>query len=314
MGRQTIIDFFNELKNLFEINQYPAHSIFNLDETFVSFDQHFKCKVITEIHSKKPSVPIVPTFEHLTAVCCISANGEWPTPLLVLPLKTRPDLSCSSLNLFALAYQSNGWINTNIYENYIQHIFIPFVQNSRILHKCPNQRYLFLVDQHSTRNSELVMKLLFDHNIDYVLLPAHSSTICQPLDLTVFGVFKMLLTKRIQSMACDGKFKELSNTEKRVRLLDAAASCLLTSFGSEHCRAGFEKAGIFPFNPEGPLSSTLLVNNTNIDVVNGNRKVRLDQGLLLPNNIAYPHVNEANLDENELFIGNDNDNGFIYYR
>jgi hypothetical protein len=87
------------------------------------------------------------------------------------------------------------------------------------------------------------------NNIDELCLPAHSSTVFQPLDLTVNGKFKKLLENNFSS-----KCGEL-NTTKRIRLLRIAGMALQSSMTILNIVKGFVKASIHLFSRNAPLNS-----------------------------------------------------------
>jgi hypothetical protein len=56
-------------------------------------------------------------------------------------------------------------------------------------------RALLLLDAHSSRANSATLEALSAADIDCVTIPAHTSHVLQPLDLTVNGTFKSELTK-----------------------------------------------------------------------------------------------------------------------
>jgi hypothetical protein len=116
-------------------------------------------------------------------------------PLCILPLKTMPDISEWMKEFYVITGQSSGWIDTTIWENWITSMFIKHVNYIRASRHIQDKRALLIVDGHSTRASTRATKALEDANVDLLILPAHSSTILQPLDLTCNGIFKQQLAQ-----------------------------------------------------------------------------------------------------------------------
>jgi hypothetical protein len=83
-------------------------------------------------------------------------------------------------------------------------------------------------------------------------MPAHCSTVLQPLDLTVNGEFKRLLGKYWKPQL--GEMKDV----KRERLLYIAGLCLDGACTILNITSGFSKAGISPYSLEAPLNSSLV--------------------------------------------------------
>lgn len=135
----------------------------------------------------------------------------------------------------------------------MRNIFIPKVNEIRRNIGKPTQKALFIVDSHSTRKNEEAIRLFEENNICVVILPAHSSTILQPLDLTVNGELKRLLRLRFRPK------KDLDTATKRNKLLYKTVECLQGAFLAMHITDGFERAGIYPFSKEAPLNSSLVI-------------------------------------------------------
>jgi DDE superfamily endonuclease len=118
----------------------------------------------------------------------------------------------------------------------------------------PNTPVLFLVDSHSTCKHEPTKKLFEDNNIIFLVLPAHSSTILQPLDLTCNGELKRLL--RANFVVVEGE----DGPTKHNRLLYTSVYCLQLALGGLHIMNSFSRAGIHPFSKQAPLQSNLIRN------------------------------------------------------
>src|SRR5205807_1227108 len=108
---------------------------------------------------------------------------------------------------------------------------------------------LLIVDGHSSRLDPTSISALQEHSIDELIIPAHSSTILQPLDLAPFGSFKSLFSKHFKLQL------DKSKDVRRIRLLAIAAMCLDSALSLLHITSGFSHAGIFPFNKIAPLNS-----------------------------------------------------------
>ena len=112
--------------------------------------------------------------------------------------------------------QTKGWITASIWGQWIQDVFIPFVEQKRQNPALSNMRALLVVDGHSSRKHEGARKALEDHHIDIITIPPHSSTILQPLDLEPFGIFKKLLSYDFKAIPNE------SEPDRRIRLLTTA--------------------------------------------------------------------------------------------
>ena len=72
-------------------------------------------------------------------------------------------------------------------------IFIPFVERVRTGLNSPRRQALLILDGHGSRDNPTALELLMSHNIDVVVIPAHTSHVTQPLDCGVNRAFKARL-------------------------------------------------------------------------------------------------------------------------
>lgn len=234
-------------------HQFPPELIFNMDETMLDASGH-RVKVISQASSPRPFTENEAKMEHITLGLCISASGSYLRPLAILPLKTLPPLEPRVVNFYSLSGQQNGFISNEIWHEWVRTVFIPHINNVRHQLGKPGQKVLFLVDSHSTRKYEPTIKLFEQNKIIVLILPAHSSTILQPLDLTCNGELKKLLRANFLPVADEDR------PTKRNRLLVTSVFCLQGALIGLHIMNGFRRAGIYPFSKEAPLKSNLIRN------------------------------------------------------
>lgn len=245
--------WMSRLEQLMEEHQFPPQLIFNMDETMIDASGH-RVKVITQASSPRPFTENETKGEHISLALCISASGSFLRPLAILPLKTLPPLEPEVISFFSISGQENGFISNEIWHDWVRTVFIPHINRVRQQLGKPHQKVLFLVDSHSTRKYEPTIQLLNEAGVITYVLPAHSSTVLQPLDLTCHAKFKELLRDN---------FLPVPNEEKGVkrnRLLHTTIYCLQGALIALHIMNGFRRAGIYPFSKEAPLNSDLVRN------------------------------------------------------
>ena len=239
--REEIDTYFARLKQLREEHKYSAANIYNFDETMLDFSAP-KPKVVVPSSAKYGVIEAKELDFHITLGLCISADGKHVCPLLILPLKNFPQ----DLNEYAGCYcwsgQTSGWMTKEIFEQYIDRVFVPHVQSKRK----ENERVLLVLDGHSSRSNDKLMERLKAHRIDVLVLPAHSSHILQPLDLTVNGEFKKALTRKRHDMSFENRPK------LRQSLLKSTKFALHMALFEDTVMSGFARSGIEPLSP-GPV-------------------------------------------------------------
>jgi DDE superfamily endonuclease len=249
-------------------HQYHPSLIFNFDETML-YPGKRKMKVLVRANQKKPIEKILKKEEHITFGLCIAANGSFARPLCIFPLKTLPPLPYLALNFLAISGQENGWINAKIYQEWLLQVFIPHVLQQREFLGDPSLRALLIIDGHSSRDDSVSTALCAQHGIDVIVLPAHSSSILQPLDLGVNGAFKTILSTHFKLQ------KDEDREAKRARLLAVSVMCLQSALTPLYICDGFSKTGIFPFSKEAPLKSELVIDPTDqLDLSRPSKKRR----------------------------------------
>eukprot|EP01105_Mastigella_eilhardi_P000224 TRINITY_DN1026_c0_g2_i26.p3 TRINITY_DN1026_c0_g2~~TRINITY_DN1026_c0_g2_i26.p3 ORF type:complete len:114 (-),score=1.57 TRINITY_DN1026_c0_g2_i26:548-889(-) len=72
--------------------------------------------------------------------------------------------------------------------------FLPALEQRRSrLPLGASRRALFILDGHNSRAGAKFLEAMVQHEVDVIILPAHSSHLLQPLDRTCHGVFKQKL-------------------------------------------------------------------------------------------------------------------------
>lgn len=276
-----------KLKGLMDEHQYHPAFIFNFDETMLHPGKR-RLKVLVRAGCKRPIEKILKKGRHISFGLCVSAVGSYTQPLVIFPLKTLPPLPESVIKFFAISGQENGWINAEIYKEWVVHKFIPHVQALRDSDPYfSNARALLIIDGHSSRDNDALNALCALHGIDVIVLPAHSSATLQPLDLGVNGAFKTILGQ------C-WKVVDNEDTEtQHARLLAVSTQCLTTAMTPLYITEGFSKTGIFPFSVDAPLSSEMVIDP--LDRINLSRpsRKRKSNGIssrILTDGIPHPKV------------------------
>ena len=175
----------------------PSSLVFNIDETGFSpcaMSKNYSAIIPVEF-SNNPCYFKVPKNEkNITAVVCISLDGDLFPPGLVLPRTTIPnDIESVGIRdgkdaIFMCS--DTGYINSNLFFTYLSEIIIPRILKRRIKFNLENAPALILMDNCSSHINEQINLLCLDNNIKQITYPPHSSHLLQPLDLLLFGLAK----------------------------------------------------------------------------------------------------------------------------
>ena len=211
-----------------------------------------KLKVLIRSSGKRPTNEELAKGEHITFGVCATADGSTLSPLVVLPLQTLPDLGQFVLRHYVITGNKSGWISSEIWKQWARAVLLPFVAKKRAVPNNSHERALLIIDGHSSHDDPETLDLLLQNKIGTIVLPAHSSSILQPLDLAPFSHFKSLLGTHFKPREGEPRHQQ------RDRLLRVAALCLDDSLTVLQITCGFSRAGIWPFSRQAPLESSLV--------------------------------------------------------
>jgi hypothetical protein len=93
-----------------------------------------------------------------------------------------------------IRYQCKGFITTEIFEHWLVDTFIPEINKRREAYQYSGDVFL-IYDNCIAHSSDVIDELLLDHRIIPLPLPPHSSSQLQPLDLSLFGITKRLISR-----------------------------------------------------------------------------------------------------------------------
>ena len=173
-----------------------------------------------------------------------------------------------------------------------ENVFIPHIEEKRRKAN-ENLPALLIADNHSSRKALEESRLLDRYNIKLFLLPAHTSHITQPLDLSVNGLFKSVLKSKMHYL----KANDDSATDFRAKLMDISFRSLSRALNYDTIRTGWERSGLSPFNRMVIESNNLIVNdNCPIIGLSENKKRKRGQkisngNLLIDGNILAEATN-----------------------
>lgn len=245
MTIKSVQEHFATLVELGIDKNYKPWNIYNMDESFLAIGSgKVRVIVFTGGVARRRGIRKLPKVgEHITLVLCVAADGKQLTPGLILPLKQLPQSCREYIGYYAFSGSEKGWMNRVIFREWVCNVFIPEAKKRRDELGDASDRIFLLLDSHSSRRAPVTLQHLKDENIDVVTIPAHSSHILQPLDLTVFAAFKNYLRSNLS-------FKDATTADqKRACVLKATHKALYFSLYPETVQSGFARAGIHPFDP-----------------------------------------------------------------
>ena len=267
----NVNDFY--AKNYEILSNTHPRLIWNADESSHSSTRQFKVLTGNDLNSfsseGRCSIP------HITTMFCYNAQGERMKPFVIIPkIDLLPFPFLSDFNAY-FATQSNGWMTKTLFSVWAIH----FVSELNLIRltlppEIRNKKAVLILDNHSSRVNSFAIEFLNKHNIKVITLPAHCSHVLQPFDVGCAACLKAKITKAKllnDEQKIVRHFVFLSTKIARARY--GIVSAIINAWFEiplSTLQNSWEKAGIFPFNPQKGLTNPL-TNKTVIPVQTNNR-------------------------------------------
>ena len=254
----VITQFYLMLQAL--IHQVP-HLLYNMDETSTTCTK--KGKIVVP-DGKFPLASEETQIGHITAICSCNAAGESLKPMIILPLILNlPNELTELTTQCEFASSPSGWMTSKVF--FIWAMFFASEVNrrregiARIYGREKAQYPCFLLmDGHKSRLNSDAIELLYKNNIRVIILPAHTSHVTQPFDVSIARAFKIALraSKDSQPKWLQEKLAGLNETaRKRYLMVLAIIDAWKKAATTQNICSGWEKAGLYPINKERVLGS-----------------------------------------------------------
>ena len=186
--------------------------------------------------------------EWITVVECICADGSAIHPLVIFKGETTVQTAWIPPEMdkdWSWTCNTKGWTCNKIGEEWIKRCFEPL---TRAKANDGNLKRLLVVDGHGSHVTAPFIRFCIDHNILILLMPPHSSHLCQPLDVGVFSPLKLRMSQQLDEIMRFGvpsiKKFEWANCYRTSRPIAMTESNILSAWSG---------AGLFPFNPQKVL-------------------------------------------------------------
>lgn len=229
-----------------------------MDETMLTARRRLK------VLAKKGALHLVPKqvkLPHMTECITITASGHVFKPLVILPnKKNTQNIRAVYRQCIFLSFLSE-WMTHNLF-TYYSLLLICQLSYYRLtlLRNLQNERFLLLVDGHSSRINFKAALIFYIFYVDLVLISPHTCHPLQMLDVAVASPLKTYFKEEMSSDKFDFFIQNGSCIEKQTSrsLRDSMIKSFFTALHKsrtlKNVTAGFEATGIVPVNPNKSLS------------------------------------------------------------
>jgi hypothetical protein len=174
----------------------PTEFLFNIDESGFSDCEERKPKCVlipTEARETTLHYPASRKIRHQTVVCCITAAGDEYCPLLIsADPASRTVFEHQIRDGIDLQIETSPspYVNTEIFERYVDTVLIPAVEANRQLAGCDRKPAILFCDNCSAHMSNSMLVKLARHGVLVLRYRPHTSHIFHVLDVLLFGLVK----------------------------------------------------------------------------------------------------------------------------
>jgi DDE superfamily endonuclease len=219
-------------------------NVYNMDETGIMLSKLSSVKVLVGKDNERGYRGARVKRTTITAIECVSADGRYLNPMIIWPASThRANWVTHPTPGWHYAYSDSGYTDSYISLQWLKLVYDPQTKERA------NQKPRILVcDGFGTHETLEVLEFCFENNIILCRLPSHTSHKLQPCDISVFGPLKAAYRDQVERLerGCVGTIGK-----KHFTYLYSPART--QAFTSRNIRAGWAKAGLFPFNSDKVL-------------------------------------------------------------
>lgn len=237
-NRPKVNQFFELYKSLVSKGNFDGTKIWNMDETGITTVQKPTKIVATKGKRQVSKMTSGERGKLVTAVCCMSAAGQFTPPMLIFPRTRMSDLLMKDAPVGSIGVASpSGWTDSELFVQWLQH-FVKSTGSSDT-----NQQILILDGHHSHKTLDAVT-FAREHGVHMITLPPHCTHKLQPLDRSFFKSFKANYNRSADSWM-------LSNAGKRISMYDVAGifgNAYNHTANIEKANSGFRSTGLWPVN------------------------------------------------------------------
>lgn len=242
----TIQAFFTQLQTLVSQYDIKPQNIWNMDETGIALGVCTNQTVLGTSSTNRTYVQRPENREWVSVIEAVSATGQKIRNIVIFKAQSVQITWFKADNIPDALYTTSekGWTSNSIGLHWLTEVFLPETFNS-------DQYRLLVLDGHGSHITVEFMWQCYQSKVLLLYLPAHTSHILQPLDLTCFSSLKGRYRTQIANLAS----LDDSLPIKKARFIEYYAKARVEGLSSRNIRRGFATAGIVPFNPQKVLAS-----------------------------------------------------------
>lgn len=233
--------FLNE-RGLSNIMEDPER-ILNADETGVSLCPKTGKVLAPKGYKNVYTVKRGNEKDTVTVLIMMTSSGKICPPLVVFPYIRPPKAVVENMpEGWVIGKTETGWMRSDVFYEYIANDFNNWLTENNI-----KKPIILFVDGHKSHMSMPLSEFCDENDIILYALPANTTHIMQPADVSVFGPLKQEWKNTLRKW--QSRPENLNKTVTKTNFCKVFEECLNKEM-TQTIRNGFRKCGLFPFNVE----------------------------------------------------------------
>jgi hypothetical protein len=219
--------------------------IYNFDETGFQMGVITTTQVVTSAEKARTDAIQPGNREWVTVIESVNSTGWNLPPLIIFKGKLHQLSWYKSLPPdWMVGVSENGWTTDELGLVWLKRLFGPCTEGRKV-----GQYQLLILDGHGSHVTAEFDRYCTEHNIIVLCMPAHSSHLLQPLDVSCFAVLKHSYGTIVQEQMRLG----INHIDKD-DFLELYLKARAATYSSSTIQSGFRATGLAPFNPDEVLS------------------------------------------------------------
>jgi len=238
-NKPQVMKFFALLEKTVTEEGIQPHRIYNMDESGLNTVQNPPKVFAAKGKKQVGAITSAERGEHVTVVVCVNAIGNLVPPALIMPRKNYKAeyFDGAPPGTLELCYPT-GYMVGSLFLKWMQH-FVSYVGATE------TNKVLLIVDGHSSHKNLEALEFAKANGVILLCLPPHCTHRMQPTDVSFFGPLQTYYDHEITTW--------MKNHPGRTMSLYQVAQLFGRAYENaatvKNITSGFEKTGIFPFNP-----------------------------------------------------------------
>jgi hypothetical protein len=239
-----IVEWFEKIEKVLEDPAILPENVYNMDEIGVMLSLLGSIKVLVGKDDWQNHRGAGVKRTMVTAIECISADGTALLPMIIWPATThRENWTAYPTPGWHYARSESGYTDSKISLDWLKRVFDP--QTKALAQDKPR---ILISDGFGTHETLEIIEYCFENNIILCRIPSHTSHKLQPCDVGVFSPLKTAYREQVEQVYRGGA--SAVRKEHFISLYGPARNQAITS---RNIKAGWMKAGLFPFDPDRVL-------------------------------------------------------------